>query len=123
MAITGLDHINIYTAKLAETRRFFSEALGLEDGWRPNFGAPGAWLYQDGRAVVHLVETDAPRAPCEASAVNHFAFGIDDWQGAVDRLTVAGVAFRTTDVPGASIRQIFLTDPNGVAIELNWQPK
>ncbi len=40
MAISSLDHINIRTAELEQTRAFFREVLGLTEGWRPPFPIP-----------------------------------------------------------------------------------
>ena len=34
--------------------------------------------------------------------------------------TASGVAFRERGVPGLALHQIFLTDPNGITIELNF---
>ena len=55
-----LDHFNIRTRKLADTVRFYEDVLGLEKGARPNFAFPGAWMYSEGKAVVHLVEFPRP---------------------------------------------------------------
>ncbi len=119
MAIRGIDHVNIGTHRLADTVAFFKEVLGLEEGWRPDFTFGGAWLYAGDRAVVHLVDLAVGRRPTSEAALDHFAFEIDDYDGAIARLERAGVAHRGLDVPGAPVRQIFLQDPNGVNIELN----
>jgi catechol 2,3-dioxygenase-like lactoylglutathione lyase family enzyme len=121
MTIRGVDHINIGTDRLTETVAFFKGALGLQEGWRPPFGVPGAWLYAGDAAVVHLVELNSGKRPCDEAALDHFAFAIDDWDGARQRLEASGVDYRATDVPGSTIKQIFLRDPNGVNIELNYR--
>ena len=121
MIVRGLDHINIGTARLAETRAFFRDVLGLIEGWRPPFPFGGAWLYAGDRAVVHLVELSADKAESNA-ALDHFAFNIDDYDGALARMKDLGIACREVDVPGSAIRQIFIRDPNGVNIELNYRP-
>ena len=121
MAIRGIDHINIGTHRLDETRAFFRDVLGLTEGWRPNFPFGGAWLYADDRAVVHLVELAAPKGPSDAAALDHFAFAIDDYDDSVRKLDASGVAYRATVTPGAPIRQIFIRDLNGVNIELNYR--
>ncbi|HEY1750180.1 MAG TPA: VOC family protein [Caulobacteraceae bacterium] len=121
MAIRGIDHINIGTHKLAETVAFFEDVLDLKVGWRPDFPFGGAWLYAGDGAVVHLVDLDDARRPSSEAALDHFAFAIDDFEGARRRLDAAGVTYRATDVPGGNIRQIFLRDPNGVNIELNYR--
>jgi catechol 2,3-dioxygenase-like lactoylglutathione lyase family enzyme len=122
MAIRGLDHVNISTAKLAETRAFFIEVLGLEEGWRPPFPFDGAWLYAGGRDVVHLAEVSGERQPSRAAALDHFAFEIDDFDDARQRLDAAGIAYRASESPAGGIRQLFLTELNGATVELNWRP-
>ncbi len=54
MSVGVLDHFNIRTRKLADTVRFYEDILGLEKGARPNFAFPGAWMYSEGKPVVHL---------------------------------------------------------------------
>lgn len=120
--IRGLDHINIGTDRLAATTAFFREVLGLTEGWRPNFPFGGVWLYAGETAVVHLVELEAPRGPSRASSMDHVAFRIDDYDACLGRLDAAGIAYRTLDIPDTQIRQIFITDLNGVSIELNARP-
>ena len=121
MAIRGIDHINIGTHRLEETRAFFRDVLGLSEGWRPDFPFGGAWLYAGDGAVVHLVDLADPKRPSEEAALDHFAFNIDDFDEARRRLDAAGVTYRAVAVPNAPIQQIFLRDPNGVNIELNYR--
>jgi catechol 2,3-dioxygenase-like lactoylglutathione lyase family enzyme len=121
MAIRGIDHINIGTSRLEETRAFFRDVLGLKEGWRPDFPFGGAWLYAGDGAIVHLVELDEAKRPSAEAALDHFAFRIDDYEGTVRRLEAAGVAFRPIDIPDTPIRQIFIRDLNGVNIELNYR--
>ncbi len=121
MTIRGIDHINIGTNRLEETRAFFRDVLGLNEGWRPDFPFGGAWLYAGDGAIVHLVELSEAKKPSAEAALDHFAFRIDDYDGTVRRLEAAGVAFRPIDIPGTPIRQIFIRDLNGVNIELNYR--
>jgi catechol 2,3-dioxygenase-like lactoylglutathione lyase family enzyme len=122
MTIRAIDHVNIGTTRLDETKAFFRDILGLTEGWRPDFPFGGAWLYAGDTAVVHLVELKQPKAPSATAALDHFAFRIDDFDSIVARLDAAGVAYRLTDVPGSAIRQVFVQDLNGVNIELNFRP-
>lgn len=117
--ITGLDHINIRTPDLARTRAFFTEVLGLEVGWRPDFDFGGTWLYAGDKDVVHLVEVKRAHAPSRGSALDHFAFAIDDIEDAARRLDAAGLTYEAGEAPNGGIRQIFVTELNGVTIELN----
>jgi catechol 2,3-dioxygenase-like lactoylglutathione lyase family enzyme len=119
MSLVRLDHINISTTQPAETRDFFIKVLDLKEGWRPDFAFPGHWLYLGEQAVVHIVGRPQQRLPSDDSALDHFAFIIDDYEAAVERLDRHGIAYNAIGVPGTGTRQLFLRDPNGVTIELN----
>ena len=119
MTVKGLDHINIRTADLPATKAFFMDVLGLTEGWRPAFDFPGAWLYAEGKDLVHLVEVADKPAASRGGALDHFAFAIDDYEAVKARLDAGGVRYRETAAPDAPIRQFFLVDLNGVTIELN----
>src|SRR5580700_6226229 len=76
MSVGLLDHFNIRTRKLDETVRFYEEVLDLKKGDRPNFAFPGAWMYSEGKPVVHLVDissTDEQQKP-DSGVVHHVAF-------------------------------------------------
>lgn len=118
--IEGLDHINIATDRLAETRAFYMDVLGLTERWRPDFSFDGHWLYAGDRPVVHLMSRPTAGVGSDQASLNHYAFAIGDIEAAVARLTGLGVPFRQIGVPGAPIQQLFLQDPNGIAIELNY---
>src|SRR4051812_673459 len=122
MSVRVVDHINIATEKLQETRDFFVDVLGLQEGFRPPFDFPGYWLYAGERAIVHMQTADRAVRPSKESALNHFAFEVDDLDSLLARLDQHGVRYRAVDVPGTKIRQAFLEDPNGVRVELNYRP-
>ncbi len=118
-----LDHFNIRTRKLADTVRFYEEILGLKQGDRPNFAFPGAWMYSEGKPVVHLVDislTDEPQKP-DSGVVHHVAFVSRGFAAMQQHLQSRGVAFDSRQVPGGELWQIFVNDPNGVMIELNYE--
>ncbi len=123
MSVGVLDHFNIRTRDLKGTVGFYQDILGLENGARPNFAFPGAWLYSEGRAVVHLVDispTDEAQKP-DSGVVHHVAFISRDFAGMKQRLQARGVEFEARQVPGGELWQIFIRDPNGVMIELNYE--
>jgi catechol 2,3-dioxygenase-like lactoylglutathione lyase family enzyme len=118
--IRDLDHINIATDRLPETRAFFMDVLGMTERWRPAFPFDVHWLYVGDRPLVHLMARKAAGVGCDQAALSHIAFAIDDIDGMARRLTDKGVDFREIGAPGTPIRQLFLNDPNGVTIELNY---
>lgn len=134
MSLGGLDHYAIRTLKLKETRDFYVDVLGMEDGERPDFPFPGHWLYVDGRALVHLVGID-PNDPSGleeylgaidaekldgSGAVDHLAFRADDAKALIERVKRFELPYRDREVPGLSLFQVFLEDPNDITVELNY---
>ncbi|WP_316231206.1 VOC family protein [Bradyrhizobium sp. SZCCHNR1051] len=123
VSVGVLDHFNIRTRNLAETVRFYEDVLGLENGARPNFAFPGAWMYSEGRPVVHLVDispTSEAQKP-DSGVVHHVAFVSRGFAGMKARLAAKGMPFEARQVPGGELWQIFVRDPNGVTIELNYE--
>jgi catechol 2,3-dioxygenase-like lactoylglutathione lyase family enzyme len=123
MSVVVLDHFNIRTRNLAETVRFYEDVLGLEKGPRPNFAFPGAWMYSEGKAVVHLVDiaaTSEPQKP-DSGVVHHVAFASRGFDDMKQRLKAKDMQFEARQVPGGDLWQIFVDDPNGVLIELNYE--
>jgi catechol 2,3-dioxygenase-like lactoylglutathione lyase family enzyme len=123
VSVGVLDHFNIRTRKLDDTVRFYEDVLGLEKGPRPNFAFPGAWMYSEGKPVVHLVDisrTDEPQKP-DSGVVHHVAFISRGFAGMKQRLQSGGFEHDARQVPGGDLWQIFVNDPNGVMIELNYE--
>ena len=121
MPLRNLDHINVYCADLDRSRTFYADVLGLRDGARPAFGVPGAWLYLGDRPVVHLVGGRAGEAPLTTGPFDHIAFEADDFQTMRARLKSLDLDFQENDVPDFKIQQLFVRDPDGVKIELNFR--
>ena len=117
MGLLDIDHVNIDTPDLAATVAFYRDVLGLEERPKPS-GNPGAWMYCDDRAVVHLNVVPAPAGP--VGPLNHVAFAADGFEAMQQRLAVSGVDHRVSDRPDMGLVQIFLEDPNGIPIELSF---
>lgn len=121
MPVQNLDHINVYCANLERSRRFYSEVLGLKDGARPNFGFPGAWLYLGERPVVHLVGDRDGETPSTTGPFDHVAFEAQDFEAMRSKMATLGIDFTENEVADFKIRQLFVHDPDGVRIELNFK--
>ena len=119
MTVHGLDHINIATCDLERCRDFYCGVLSLEEGWRPPFDSPGAWLYAGGKAIIHITVTDEPRDG--VSAVHHIAFTVTGYAAMLAWLGEHGISFEVRDVPNTPTRQIFIEDPDGTSVELNFR--
>lgn len=120
MSLSALDHYTINTADLDASVAFYTGILGLADGPRPAFVSSGAWLYCGDRPAVHLITGGAGKDG-GTGAIDHVAFrasGLDDYRA---RLNERGIAYRERDVPGQPLHQLFLTDPDGITIEINFR--
>lgn len=130
MRVGGLDHVNILTNDLEETASFYETALGLQRTDNPAIGQgfSGAWMRDAaGDAIVHLVWRDpameryAGYEPGQSTnAVHHVAFRCSGFEEMQKRLERAGISHRVNDLRHMGLRQIFLTDPNAVMLELNF---
>ena len=139
MQIGVIEHYNIRTEKLATTVQFYTEVLGFRNGPRP--GNPpshtGAWLYSGDTPVVHVTAFDR-NDPERMKWVNDYLGqrDLDSLQGSgsIDHVAFRGQGYdemvarcRSLEVPARErlvqalkLRQIFVTDPNGISIELNF---
>lgn len=112
--LAGVHHVSLNVTDADEAGRFYEQVLGLTRIDRPDFGFPGVWL-DAGDAQIHLIEVPTP----PEQAGQHFAFRVDDLNGARADLIEQGVEVsESMTVPGAG-RQAFLHDPSGNLIELN----
>lgn len=116
-----LDHVNVRCSDLSATKAFFEIIVGLQEGARPDFPFPGHWLYSGDQAVVHLVEQRLSGEPGGKGTVDHFAFGGGDYAVQKAAIEKAGWPFKESDVPGLGMRQIFVTGPDDVVVELQFR--
>jgi catechol 2,3-dioxygenase-like lactoylglutathione lyase family enzyme len=123
MPVLRLDHVNIRTAKLAETRDFFVSVVGLAEGPRPAFRFAGHWLYSGDDPVIHLSalrDGDEAQAPGARSAIDHISFRLTGIAEMRERLARLGVRYDERVVPTNGDHQLFVEDPNGVLVELTF---
>ncbi len=121
MPIDQLQHINTRSADVQATRDFYVRVLGLREGDRPPFQSIGYWLYLRDQPILHLVQRPAGEASTPGSGnVDHIAFRGVDLEATRAALRHAGVAFREQVVPRDGTIQIFVLDPDGIKVELNF---
>lgn len=117
--IAGLDHINISTPRLEETKDFFVAVLGLVEGDRPAIPVPGYWLYAGHQPLVHLMAAASDAGP--GGTLDHVAFTIDNYERLRDRLDTLGIPYRELGKMVDGLKQMTVHDPNGIKIELTWR--
>ncbi|RME63861.1 MAG: dioxygenase [Alphaproteobacteria bacterium] len=117
--IKRMDHFTIVTDRPDDTEAFYAR-LGLTAGPRPAFPAPGLWLYCGDQAVLHIVEVATMPEP-RRGAIDHLAFASAGLAGVLASLEADGLDYRLSRVPEPFGNwQIFIKDPNGVDVELNF---
>lgn len=133
MPISHLEHFLVLTDDIEATRHFYCDVLGLEVGPRPPLAFAGYWIYAGGAPCVHVAERSsysqssmAGRIPVSAAApgtgpFDHAAFIAHDFEEMSARLGRLGVPAHLNVVPNG-LRQLFVLDPNGVKIEINFPP-
>ena len=130
MALENLNHFLVVADDLEATRAFYVDVLGLKDGHRPAFDFAGHWIYLGDRAVVHLAEHRDYLDKVEhirdgsgdtaTGSIDHIAFEATGLQDMIETLEKHGVPARHRKVPDVNLHQVFVHDPNGVLIELNY---
>ncbi len=130
MKIQGISHAALLVSDVEESRRFYSEVLGMEEIPRPsNFHFPGAW-FRRGTAELHLI---GEAEPGRVRQVNpgyrpeelaegygaHIAFEVDDMDQAQRLVRERGA--EVVGEPrsrGDGVTQMYVTDPDGYMVEL-----
>ena len=128
MQITGLFHVAIKAASLAATENFYCGVLGLALAPRPPLKVPGIWLQAStsaGDVMIHVYGGDVARNadgthPVGGNAVDHVALAAHGFNEMKRALAAKGIPFRERPVPGGPLWQLFVYDPNGIQLELNF---
>ena len=100
MPIDRMDHFTILTTDAEKTVAFYNDILGFTPGPRPAFSFPGAWLYNDGKAVLHVVERSS--IPEGGGVLDHIAFWGKDASSYLAKLKARGIKHNLS--PSASAR-------------------
>ena len=123
MPVGLVDHFNISIAEsqVESTLRFYREVLGLKEGFRPDFGRPGWWLYTGDHPVLHISLRQIAPTVGPTGSVDHIALNATDWPEMKARLERHQVPWREQLVEGNRVGlQVFFKDCNGLVIELDY---
>lgn len=134
MPLHHLQHFLIQTADLEKTKDWYVDVLGMRVGPHPDFKFPVYWLYLGDTDVLHLTAGGAnvsqnrlkylgqqSTATSGSGVVDHVAFRATGLTDMIAHLERKGIDFRERRVNDQGLYQLFLVDPNGVKIELNFE--
>ncbi|PRY20528.1 catechol 2,3-dioxygenase-like lactoylglutathione lyase family enzyme [Aliiruegeria haliotis] len=122
MQVRRLDHVNIQTTRLDKMVAWYEEILGLRTGPRPVFPFPGAWLYTDGDAVIHLVGHDGdPAVGSEQNLkLEHFALTATGKDTFESKLNERKHHYERLELEGVGLVQFHLRDPDGNHVHVDF---
>jgi catechol 2,3-dioxygenase-like lactoylglutathione lyase family enzyme len=134
MPLSHLEHYLVCTDDIEATRVWYAQVLGLREGWHPEVNFPAVWMYLGNVDIVHI----APSAKNAGSnqktylgrtsqdtgsgtgALDHIAFRATGLAQMKSHLKVLGINFNERRANGQALYQLFMLDPNGIKVELNF---
>lgn len=133
MPLTHLEHFLIQSPDIDATRDWYVKALGMRDGPHPDFGFPVHWLYVGDVPVLHLTQggKEVPKDRLRylgqqseetegTGVIDHVAFRATGLEATIAHLKKLGIPFKERQVDDQALYQLFLFDPQGVKVELNF---
>jgi catechol 2,3-dioxygenase-like lactoylglutathione lyase family enzyme len=134
MPLSHIEHFLVATDDIEKTAEWYCRVLGMQEGPHPDFGFPVKWLYLGGQDIVHVGPSARQAGENQrrylgrtsqdtgtgTGALDHIAFRATGLGRMMTHLNAQGVAFNQRRASGQALYQLFLYDPNGIKIELNF---
>ncbi len=116
------EHFNISAplALLEKVKEFYIEVFSLELGFRPNFSDHGFWLYQGEQPIIHLSQNETRQGCSAPGFLDHLAFRLTGRDAFTDKLSALNIEYHIKLVPQLNMQQVFLHDPSGIKLEVNF---
>lgn len=123
MPISDINHYNLRVPKenMEALCLFYTSVIGLTVGHRP-LKSVGYWLYAGDKSLLHLslASVDELREYDKQNAFDHIAFSYTDLNDFKRRLAENGISYKQNEILETGQIQLFLHDPMGNKIELNF---
>ena len=115
--IKQLAHICIRSKDLSETLRFYGQALGMEKGFEfiKKGELFGFYLKFGNNTFIEVFKGDSG----EVGNINHLALEVDSIDSVLEQVRSCGYETGEKKLGADHSWQSWLTDPNGVRIELH----
>jgi catechol 2,3-dioxygenase-like lactoylglutathione lyase family enzyme len=134
MRLTHIEHFLVAADDIDATRDWYARVLGMQPGPHPDFGFPVHWMYVGGVDIVHIgpsansagdiqkqyLGRTSQNAGSGTGAIDHIAFRATGLQAMLEHLQKNEISFTQRRANGQALFQLFLFDPNGIKIELNY---
>ena len=134
MRLTHIEHFLVAADDIDATRDWYARILGMQPGPHPDFGFPVHWMYVGGVDIVHIgpsaksagdiqkqyLGRTSQNAGSGTGAIDHIAFRASGLRDMLQHLRQERVSFTQRRANGQALFQLFLHDPNGIKIELNY---
>jgi catechol 2,3-dioxygenase-like lactoylglutathione lyase family enzyme len=134
MALSHIEHFLVASDDIDACRDWYERVLGMKPGPHPDFGFPVHWMYLDDVDVVHIgpsakrageiqkkyLGRTSQNAGTGTGALDHIAFRAAGLRAMLEHLKKQKIGFTQRRANGQALFQLFLYDPNGIKIELNY---
>ena len=134
MPISHIEHFLVASDDIDATRDWYARVLGMKPGQHPDFGFPVHWMYVDNIDIVHIgpsakqageiqkkyLGRTSQKSEEGTGALDHIAFRATGLRQMLEHLKREKVPFSQRRANGQALFQLFLYDPNGIKIELNY---
>ena len=133
MPLNYMEHFLLQTEDIEATKDWYVKVLGFRVGPSPDFKFPVYWLYLGDRDVLHITTGgknvsenrkkyvgQQSEATEGTGVVDHIAFRATGLRDMLAHLKKLKIDFNQRQVDDQGLYQLFLFDPNGVKIELNF---
>jgi catechol 2,3-dioxygenase-like lactoylglutathione lyase family enzyme len=134
MPLSHIEHYLVAADDMERTRDWYRDVLGMEEGWHPDFGFPVCWMYLNGADVVHIGQSAGnasenqraylgrlgANAGTGTGAIDHIAFRAKGLRQTMAHLREKSIEFNERRANGQALYQLFMYDPNGIKVELNF---
>lgn len=137
MPVSHIEHILLLVDDVDATAGWFIDNIGMTEGHTPDFKVPVTWLYIGERDVLHIAQmpregsrerrfqdrylggvlTDQTRG---TGIIDHVAFRCTGLPEMIERLEENGVEFLQRQANEGDLYQLFVTGPDGMRVELNF---
>ena len=134
MPLSHIEHFLVAADDIDATADWYCRVLGMKEGPHPDFGFPVKWLYLGEQDIVHITQSGKNASGNQKTylgrtsqdtgsgtgALDHIAFRATGLQRMMSHLKSLGISFNERRANGQALYQLFMFDPNGIKIELNY---